>query len=225
MAQFVIFANKLINMKKLFFFLTLLVSSVSFSQDAKADAILDKLSAKIKAQKSFYVEFSATIKNTASGANSTEIGKGWVKGDKFSAIYGDNTIISNGLKTWTVVKEDKKVYQSNADDDDEESMNPKKLMTMWETGFKNKYEKEEVLNGEKVHVIYLYPKAPQKASYHTIILYIAKEDNELKKAVLKSKDGTVMTYAITKFTSNPVIEDSKFVFDKAKYPGYKLVIN
>ncbi len=51
-----IFANKLINMKKLFFFLTLLISSVSFSQDAKADAILDKLSAKIKAQKSFYVE-------------------------------------------------------------------------------------------------------------------------------------------------------------------------
>uniref|UniRef100_UPI00404AC750 hypothetical protein n=1 Tax=Fluviicola sp. TaxID=1917219 RepID=UPI00404AC750 len=43
-------------MKKLFFFLTLLISSVSFSQDAKADAILDKLSAKIKAQKSFYVE-------------------------------------------------------------------------------------------------------------------------------------------------------------------------
>jgi outer membrane lipoprotein-sorting protein len=200
------------------------ITAFAQEKESKSQVILDKLSTKIKGMKSFYIEFSASIKNAA-GANESEIGKGWVKGDKFSAIYGDNTIISNGLKTWTVVKEDKKVYQSNADDDDEESMNPKKLMTMWETGFKNKYEKEEVLNGEKVHVIYLYPKAPQKASYHTIILYIAKEDNELKKAVLKSKDGTVMTYAITKFTSNPVIEDSKFVFDKAKYPGYKLVVN
>jgi outer membrane lipoprotein-sorting protein len=74
-----------------------------------------------------------------------------------------------------------------------------------------------------VHVIYLYPKNAKTASYHTIILYIAKADNELKKAVMKAKDGTAMTYTLTKFTSNPTVEDSKFVFDIKKYPGYTLV--
>jgi outer membrane lipoprotein-sorting protein len=212
-------------MKYIIILFSLILSTATFAQDAKAQGILDKLSAKIKAQKTFYVEFSATIKNTTSGANSTQTGKGWVKGDKFCATYGENTIISNGLKTWTVVKEEKTVYQSNADDKDDETMNPKKLMTMWETGFKNKYGQEETLNGEKVHVIYLYPKNPKGASYHTIILYIAKDDNELKKAIMKSNDGTVMTYSLTKFTSNPAVEDSKFVFDKAKYPGYKIVVN
>jgi outer membrane lipoprotein-sorting protein len=40
---------------------------------------------------------------------------------------------------------------------------------------------------------------------------------------MKAKDGTVMTYTLTKFQSNPTIEDSKFVFDIKKYPGYTLI--
>ncbi|AEA42520.1 LolA family protein [Fluviicola taffensis] len=210
-------------MKYLFIGLALTVSSLSYSQDAKAQGILDKVSEKIKALKTFYVEFSATVKNTSNGTNTNLSGKGWVKGDKFSAVYGENTMISNGLKKWSIVKEEKTVYEADASGDDDDAINPKKLLTIWESGFKNKYDKEETLNGEKVHVIYLYPKNPKKANYHTVILYISKEDNELKKAIMKSNDGTVSTYSLTKFTSNPVIEDSKFVFDKSKYPGYTVV--
>ncbi|MEY4604918.1 MAG: hypothetical protein RIT43_2210 [Bacteroidota bacterium] len=201
----------------------LLVSLPAIAQDTKAQAILDKLSSKMKSQKSFYIEFSANIKNTGSGTNESETGKGWVKGDKYYASYGDNTIISNGIKTWTIVKDDKSVYETDANEDDGESMNPKKLMTIWETGFKNKYDKEDKLNNEAVHVIDLYPKNPGKVDYHTIVLYISKASNELKKAVMKAKDGTVMTYSLTKFTSNAPVEDTKFVFDIKKYPGYTLV--
>lgn len=200
-----------------------LVTLTSFGQDAKSQGILDKVSTKMKAQKTFYIEFSANIKNTTSGTNESETGKGWVKGNKFYASYGENTIVSNGVKTWTIVKEEKSVYETDASENDEESMNPKKLMTIWESGFKNKYEKEDKLNNEAVHVINLYPKNPAKADYHTIVLYISKASNELKKAVMKSKDGTIMTYTLTKFTSNPEIEDSKFVFDLKKYPGYTLI--
>jgi outer membrane lipoprotein-sorting protein len=69
----------------------------------------------------------------------------------------------------------------------------------------------------------LYPKNAGKVDYHTIVLYISKTDNELKKAIMKAKDGTTMTYSLTKFTSNPTVEDSKFVFDIKKYPGYRVV--
>ncbi len=193
------------------------------TKDTKSQAILDKLSTKMKAYKSFYIEFSANIKNASNGTNESETGKGWVKDKKFYASYGDNTIICNGIKTWTIVKEEKSVYESDANDDDEESMNPKKLMTIWETGFKNKYEREETLAGEAVHVIYLFPKNPSKVNYHTIVLYITKNSNELKKAILKTKDATVMTYTLSKFQGNETVEDTKFVFDQKKYPGYKLV--
>jgi outer membrane lipoprotein-sorting protein len=203
--------------------LVVLGATTAFGQDAKSQGILDKLSTKMKGMKSFYIEFSANIKNADSGQNENETGKGWVKGNKFYASYGENTIISNGVKTWTVIKEEKSVYESDASEDDEESMNPKKLMTIWETGFKNKFDKEDKLNGESVNVISLFPKNPSKNDFHTIVLYIAKTDNELKKAVMKAKDGTTMTYSLTKFTSNPDVDDAKFVFDKKKYPGYPVI--
>ena len=198
---------------KILLFAFALISVISFGQDkeqkdAKSQAILDKLSTKMKGYKSFYIEFSANVKNASTGTNESETGKGWVKDKKYYASYGDNTIISNGIKTWTIVKEEKSVYVTDANDDDEESMNPKRLMTIWETGFKNKYEKEETLGGETVHVIYLYPKNAAKVNYHTIVLYISKSTNELKKAILKSKDATVMTYSLSKFTGNETIDDS-----------------
>jgi outer membrane lipoprotein-sorting protein len=77
--------------------LIVLNAQFSFAQDSKAQGILDKLSNKMKGLKSFYIEFSASIKNSETGTNQSETGKGWVKGNKFSASYGDNTIISNGL--------------------------------------------------------------------------------------------------------------------------------
>ncbi len=194
-------------------------SFTSFGQDAKADAILDKLSKKIKDQKSFYIEFSSTIKSSATDSKTSMSGKGWVKGDKYYASFGDNTVISNGIKTWTIIKEEKTVYVTDADEEDEESVNPKKLMTIWETGFKSKYTKKTKIGGESVHQIYLYPKNT-KVDYTYIVLYISESTNELKRVVMSMRDQTKMTYNLKKFTSNPSVEDSKFVFSKAKYPGY-----
>ena len=68
----------------LLFTVLFLSAGTAFSQDAKAQGILDKLSTKMKTMKSFYIEFNATVKNASSGANENETGKGWVKGNKFS---------------------------------------------------------------------------------------------------------------------------------------------
>jgi outer membrane lipoprotein-sorting protein len=207
--------------QNLLFLFLIFITTESFSQ-SKSQSILNTVSNKVKGLKSFYVEFSANVKNSKSGLNQNQTGKGWVKGQKFYASYGGNTIISNGVKTWTVVKDGKTVYVSDANSDDDENMNPKKLMTLWESGFNNSYSKETSLNGKTVHVIALTPKN-SKANYKSITLYIGKSSNDLSKAVMTSKDGTVMTYSVTKFTSNPSVEDSKFVYDRKKYPGYKEV--
>lgn len=211
-------------MKFLITLLTLFTFTVSFSQEEnKAEPILEKLSQKMKSLNSFYIEFSASIKNSVSETNESANGKGWVKGDKYYASYGDNTIISNGVTTWTIIKEEKSVYKTDASEDDDESINPGKLMTIWEDGFKSKYIVEENLGTERVHKIYLFPKNAGDVEYHTIVIYIGVNDGELKKTILKMKDGTKMTYRLTKFTENPDVSDSKFVFDEAKYPGYTVI--
>jgi outer membrane lipoprotein-sorting protein len=208
---------------RLLTFLFALLTTISYGQDSKSQGILNKLSAKIKGHTSFYLEFSAYVKNTTNGTNTSQSGKGWVKGQKYYATYGENTVISNGLKTWTIIKDEKAVYESDANSSDDEMINPKKLMTIWETGFKNKYKKESKLNNQTVHIIDLYPKNPASVKYKYITLYIVKSNVELKKAILKTKDGTTMTYVLNKFTANPAVEDSKFVFDIKKYPGYKVI--
>lgn len=208
---------------KYLFLITLLFSvSFSFSQDEKADKILSVFSGKVKNSSSFYLEFSANIKNASTGTNENNTGKGWVKGDKYYASYGELTRLSNGKKAWTILKEEKSVYVSD-ENGEEETINPKKLMTMWDTGFKSKYDKESKLGNDAVHIISLYPKNPKTADYHTITVYISKEGNELKKATLKGKDGTVMNYTVTKLQFNVDAPDSKFVFDKSKYPGYQII--
>jgi len=199
--------------------------SVVYSQsetDEKADKILSIFSKKVKGSSSFYVEFAANIKNSMSGENDNNTGKGWVKGDKYCATLGEITRISNGKKVWTILKEEKSVYISD-EDGDEESINPKKLMTLWDSGFKSKYEKEAKIGNDAVHVINLYPKNPKTADYHTIILYLSKDGNDLKKATLKSKDGTITNYTVTKLQFNVDVADSKFVFDKSKHPGYQVI--
>ncbi len=205
-------------MRFLVFFFFMAIAPV-FAQD-KSQAILDDLSKKIKSYKTFYIEFKATIKNVDTGINENASGKGWVQGDKFHTIYGDNTIISNGIKIWVVSKEDAAVYISSVGDDDDESLNPKKLMSIWETGFKSKYIKEEAGN----HIIHLFPKDPGNSEYHTIILKVSTA-KDLKSVEVKMKDGTKMTYEMSKFDGNIEIPASKFVYDKRNFPGYQEVEN
>ena len=206
------------NMKTFLVSLSILISSAIFAQENKAQGILDKLSTKIKAYNSFYIEFTSTVSNTSSGVNEASSGKGWVQGDKFFTTYGDNTVISNGIKVWVISKDDKSVYTSSSSDE-EQTMNPKKLMQIWETGFKNHYVKEEGGN----HIIDLFPKNPATSQYHTIQLKINTTTNMIESVSLKMKDGTSMYYKVVKFTGNIEVAPSKFVYDKRNYPGYQEV--
>ena len=46
---------------------------------------------------------------------------------------------------------------------------------------------------------------------------------DLKKAIMKLKDGTIMTYTVVKLTANLAIDDTKFIFDKKKFPDYAII--
>jgi outer membrane lipoprotein-sorting protein len=203
-----------------FIFLFAFTSLLAQDKD-KSESLLSDLSKKIKSYTSFSIEFKASIKNADTGIDETVQGQGWVQGDKFHTIYGDNIVISNGIKIWVVSKEDKAVYISSASDDDDESLNPKKLMSIWENGFKSKYVKEE--NGN--HIINLYPKEPGKSQYHTLVIKINASTKELKSVEVRMKDGTKMVYDVTKLVANIDIPSTKFVYDKRNFAGYQEVDN
>jgi outer membrane lipoprotein-sorting protein len=210
-------------MKYLLIAFAFISSSIFAQSDAKSEKILEGMSREIKAMESFYVEFTMNVKNPATGEDSKQEGYGFVKGEKYYAALGDNILISNAMKNWTVVKEEKVVYQSNVDYEDEESMNPKKLMTIWEEGFRSKYVKQTTLNGKAVHQINLYPTNPGEVNYHTITLYVGVSQPDLQQAIMKTKDGSTMTYSIQSFEKNKPVAETKFVYNPQKFPGYQLI--
>jgi outer membrane lipoprotein-sorting protein len=195
----------------------LLSFSNGFTQQEKAKKILDELGKKIQSYNSFYIKFSSKIVNTDAGINENNSGEAWVKGEKYFASMGKNTIISNGIKNWMISAKDKSVYITAADNEDSDMMNPKKLMTIWEKDVRYRFVKTE--NG--THIIHLHPRRPRSMDFHTIVLKISESKKELKNVEVSMNDGTKMTYDISTFTPNVSVDDSKFVYDSKNYPGYE----
>lgn len=202
----------------------LFITSTLFAQsDKQSSTILNKVSSEMKAMSSFYMEFTVHTKNSATGEDSNIKGSGYVKGNKYYAVLGNNTLISNGFKSWSVVKDEKVTYQNDVDPDDDDAITPKKLMTIWENGFKSKYNKEVKIDGKSYHQIDLFPTNPANVNYHTITLFIGTETNQLYRAIMKTKDGGIVTYTINNFVKNKPVSDSQFVYNPQEYPGYKLI--
>ncbi|PCJ25804.1 MAG: hypothetical protein COA97_06920 [Flavobacteriales bacterium] len=210
------------NMKS--FIIILLTISTCFSaiaqQDQKAKLILDKLSVKTKSYKTIKAEFKFAISNKAEGINESQTGKIQIKGEKYFLSISGQDVISNGKDVYTIIKDAEEVHINSIPDEDEEDfISPNTIFTLYETGFKYKYVKED----KGMHIINLYPKDAEDKDFHRIALYINKAKNQISKVKIYGKDGAKTIYSITAFIANTTMPDSKFTFNKSKYPKYEIV--
>jgi outer membrane lipoprotein-sorting protein len=191
-------------------------------QDPKAKAILDEVSKKTKGYTSFQVEFTMQLENTTKKINESNSGKATMKGNKYIVELGKQKILCDGKVVWTIDTEGRQVTETPVEEADDE-MNPTKMMTIWEKGFRYRYIGEVKEGTTTLHEIHLFPTNPAKAKYHTVILKIDKAKSQVHSVVIKKKNGDVHTLKITKFTPNVTIDDAEFKFDPKKYPGYEKI--
>lgn len=201
-------------MKKLFNALLLLVITTSTiaaqDQDPKAKVILDDVSKTTKAYKTITTEYIQTVTNKEKKQTDKQTGKIQVKGNKFRLEIQGNTIVCDGKTVWTYNKENNEVSIKDYEPSTNDAMDPTKIFTMYENGFKYKYEGEEA----KLAIINLYPSVkPEKKKYHTIKLYVDKAKKQVKKLTMLMKDGTTQTYEVKTMTPNLDLPDSLFTFD------------
>lgn len=204
---------------------SLLLSLPTFSQDAKAKEILDAVSAKTKAYKSFKTDFTYTMENKTEKINEKQSGTLISKGNKFHLVLAEQEVFSDGKAIYTYIKEANEM-QINAipsDTESDETISPNNIFTMYEKGFKYKYEKDEKIEGKNMHIINLYPVKPKEKSYHTITLTIDAAAKQINKIKISGKDGTIFTYQVKTFEPDFTVEDSKFTFNKTKYPKAEIV--
>ncbi len=205
-------------MKKIFFLITALTFtafvSIAQDQDPKAKTILDDLSKVTKAYKTITSEYIFTILNKDKKQTEKQTGKVLVKGAKFKLEIPGNTIVCDGKTIWAHNKDANEVTIKNFDANNEDQLNPSKIFTMYETGYKYKYEKEEKVGAATCHVIALYPSVkPEKKKFHTVKIFVDKTKKQVARLVMLMKDGTTQSYDIKTFKANAEIADNVFVFD------------
>lgn len=195
------------------------------AQDAKAKAILDKLSSKTKTYTSMKAEFEYVMKNEAEDLEENQSGSIMTKGEKYNLEIAGQKIISDGKTVWTILDEAEEVQINNVPEDDEteDFISPTKILTLWEKGFKYKYANSTTINGAAVDVINLYPEGADDKSFHTIKLYINQAKMVVDQIEIKGKDGTDFIYKITSFKTNEAIEESSFSFSTARNPSYDVI--
>jgi outer membrane lipoprotein carrier protein len=181
-------------------------------QDPKAKAILDKLSAKTKALKSLSADFEYRLQNQKAGIDEIQTGSIQVKGNKYRLKLAGQEVICNGTTVWTYLPDDEEVQITNNDEEEEGSFSPSKIFTIYETGFKFKYDKEQVIGGNRVHTIYLYPMEPGEKNFHTIILNVEKETTRVHSMTVKAKDGNIYTYTLKNYQPDQALSDASFDF-------------
>lgn len=202
----------------------LLLLNFSFAQapaenDPKAKAILDDLSKTTKAHKTITAEYTFTIVSKEKKQTEKQDGKIQVKGSKFKLEIPGNTIVCDGKSVWNHNKELPEVTIKDFAPSEDDLMDPTKIFTMYEKGFKCLYEKDEkAANGSMLTVINLYPTVkPEKKKFHTAKLYIDKTKKQIKMLKLMMKDGSTQTFEIKKFYPNLEIADANFTFDTSKF--------
>lgn len=208
-------------MKTLLTFLALTVTSLTFAQDQdpKAKAILDELSKKTKGYTSIQVEFTMKTSNKTSNTNESVKGTATTKGNKYIVDLVKQKILCDGVKVWTLLMKDKECTEETVGDSGDETMNPTKLLTIWEKGFKYRFIKDE----GGIQEIHLFPTDTKKSKYHTVILKIDKAKQQVSSVTVKGKSGDVTELTVTKFTPNVAIEDAKFKFSKKDYPDFTVI--
>lgn len=211
--------------KFLLIIFAMLFSIGTYAQDEKAASILDEVSKKTKSHKTITSTFVFTLSDKMAGVNESQNGEIKLMGDKFNLILGSNHIYSDGTTQWTYNEETNEVAIDHAQTGEDGGLNPNKIFTMWDSGFKKYYDKEAIENGETMDIIKLVPVDPSDKGYHTIKVWVNRSKKEVKKIEILGKEGQNYTYNVKTFKPDIAYTDKDFVFDKSKHPGVEVIDN
>ena len=188
--------------------------------DGGANDLMKKVS--LQYQKYNTLQFHYTLKTTKDDKTlSVSEGDFYLKGSKYKTSFAGQQFFCDGTSIWSYDKAAKEVSVYEYDpDDDQNMMNPQRILKGWDKHFRAKFIREEFINNQSVSIVDLTPLRTQ--SYYRIRLYIQKSGNQILRIALYEKDNTVYTYYIEQFKSNVTLSDSYFVFDKSQHPGVEV---
>jgi outer membrane lipoprotein carrier protein len=206
--------------KKIAIFAFMAIGSLTINaqdQDPKAKKILDEISAKTKAFSTIKAEFSWVVEKKDKSKES-QSGKIQTKGAKYKLEIPGHEIYCDGKTVWDFIKDANEVQIKDMEVGGDDAINPSNIFTIYEKGFKYKFESEDAV----YQLISLFPTNPDKKKFHTIKLSIDKSKKQISSVKMFMKDGTTQIYTIKTFSGSTVIPDTDFVFDSKLHKGVSI---
>jgi len=202
-------------------FFLIFLPFLSFSQDAKAEKILNQMSQKYKQLKGFKAEFSYQMTDSKGKALSENInGNIAVKGNKYRLKVKGQEIFNNTKKVWTYMPDDKEVTVSDYDPEDGE-ISPAQIYTIYQKNYKYVFAETAKIGSSICDVIDLMP-LDKKKDIFKIRLFIDQKGLSLVKWEVFEKSSKRYVYAVKKFEES-TFKDDYFEFKKSDYPNVEVI--
>ena len=198
-----------------------IMGTANAQQDPKATVILNDMSKKYQAFKSFKADFTYSLETTNGKVKDSYQGQIFVKGNKYYLKISGQEVFNDGATVWTYMKEENECNISEYVPDENE-ISPTKIHVIYKKGFKYTYAEEKKEGAQVFDVIDLVPEDKNK-SFFKVRIIINKKDKSVKSWKIFDRNGNRYLYSVNKFMPNPPVDDKQFKFDKTKYPKVQIV--
>lgn len=194
--------------------LSLLVfCGANFAQnDPAAKKVLDGVGAKVKAAKGITANCTISSITSKGKANGTQTISLQMKGEKYLINQGKSEIICDGASVYRF--DGDKTITKTSTDESSQTLSPQKLLS---GSYDKDFSYKLISSAGTSYEIELKPIDNRK-NFQKVNLFIDKAKNTFAKARILDKSNNITELKIISIKMDSVIPDSKFVFNKAKYP-------
>lgn len=196
-----------------------LLSFSSQAQDAKAKALLNQVTTKIKSYETILIDFKYTLNNSKENINQDSKGNVTMKGNQYVLNFMGITKIYDGKKNYTIVPEDEEITISSANEKDDSTITPSKMLTFFNSGYRYNMDILQNVKGRKIQYVKLVPNS-SKDERKEILLGIDVQTKHIYNLIEIGKKGTRTTLTVNSFKTNQPLSKNQFTFAESKYPNY-----
>lgn len=205
-------------MKKFLILLVITTSISTFAQN-KAKALLDEVSAKVKAYENISLDFKYTLENTSENIKQETRGDVVMQGEKYRLNILGITRLFDGKKMYTISTEDEEVTISTDSDNDSDAITPSKMLSFYEDGHTYKMDIVQNIKGRKIQYVKLIP-IDSNSEIKQMLLGIDAQTKHIYNLIQTGINGTKTTLTVNSFKTNTPLSKSLFTFDANKYKAY-----
>tara|TARA_R110002050_G_scaffold49818_8_gene115560 strand:- start:3579 stop:4226 length:648 start_codon:yes stop_codon:yes gene_type:complete len=201
----------------------ILLSFNLFSQasNAKAKALLEESSAKMKSYPSISLEFTYTFENRKVEPPVVQSQSGTIalRGEDYHLKLESIEQIRAGNKLYNILNEDEEVQISSYDNEEEdEGISPSKILSSFSKGYSYKLGGTEKIDGKTIQYIILKPV--NTLTVDKIMIGIEKSTKHVYSLQQWVSNGTVTLLKVKSFKANPKLAAGYFSFNRSDYQDY-----